>query len=361
MTTESIAGRQDRLVRANGFDAMRLALSVGILAFHSVTISTGGTAPIAPIVQAAARLILPGFFAISGYLVTASLDRCKSPLEFLALRALRILPALSVVIIFSALLLGPLLTALPLHDYFRDPALAQYFRNILAWPRYALPGVFLGNPRAGVVNGALWTIQLEMGCYGVLAALALLSRGRLLTWALLAAALGLLAAPVVPWWMAARELPLAFALGALLYRLARLMPHHPLMGLLCLGLALALARDPARMALAALPLAYGVLWLGLRRIPAWLTRADYSYGVYLVGYPLEQVWVHFFPAAHLWWADFLFAAPLALLVAGLLWHGLEKPLLSRKRRIIAGLGTRLTARKHPAFLCVAETKALEGP
>ena len=76
------------LCRANGFDGLRLFLAVSIVTFHSVTLTQAGPALYPPL-RAAFWLILPSFFALSGYLVAASLHRCNSVLEFLALRLLR--------------------------------------------------------------------------------------------------------------------------------------------------------------------------------------------------------------------------------------------------------------------------------
>lgn len=337
-----LEGRATSLGRANGFDGLRLVLALGIVVFHSFTITTNSVTGMPLAVQAVARLILPAFFAISGYLVAASLVRCGSVAEFLALRLLRILPALGVVVAISALVLGPLCSSFPLQDYFRDPLLPAYFCNVLAQPHFALPGVFHDHPRAGVVNGSLWTIPLELMCYALLAAMALLLRGAAMTAALAVLTL-LLLFPATPFlglalaWMPAKELPLAFFFGALLFRLGRYVPHHAAIGVLCLGIAAVLGFWNSVWL--SLPLAYGAIWLALRRIPAWLTRADYSYGLYLVAYPLEQVWIHFFPSRAVWWADLLFALPLGLLCAMALWHFIERPLLARKHEIV----TRLSA------------------
>jgi peptidoglycan/LPS O-acetylase OafA/YrhL len=340
MICETFASRTARLGRANGFDGLRLALALGIATFHSFTIATGGTDGMPPALQAAARLILPAFFAISGYLVSASLARCATVREFLILRLLRIMPALCVVVSASALLLGPMLTDLPLRLYFGDPGLPVYFRNIVMQFHFALPGLFMTNPRPFVVNGSLWTLPIETICYGVLAGLALMLRGRKLLTALSALTL-LLLFPLLPFvglllaWLPAKELVLAFCGGALLFLCARRVPYSAPAGVVSLCGAFLLARDPAMMGWASILLSYGTIWLAMRRIPASLTRADYSYGVYLTAYPLEQAWMRLCPGCGVWWADLLFAIPLAMIAAAVLWHGVEKPLLSRKHEIIA--------------------------
>jgi peptidoglycan/LPS O-acetylase OafA/YrhL len=116
------------------------------------------------------------------------------------------------------------------------------------------------------------------------------------------------------------------------------LPHHPLAGLCGLAAALALAFACPYLALGALPLSYGVVWLGLQRLPVW--RADYSYGLYLTAYPLQQLLVLLMPG-HPWQASLTGGWLLALGCAALLWHHAERPVLNRKHELIARLEGRL--------------------
>lgn len=333
----TIAARVQLLGHANGFDGLRLLLAVGIVAFHCHTLTSTGTELFWPI-ETAARLILPAFFVLSGYLVMSSLNRCGTVREFLLLRLLRILPALTLITLASVFLIGPLFTTVNLRDYFSDAAVPAYLRNILMWPHFSLPGLFEDNPRAGVVNGSLWTIQLEMICYGILGAAALLSRGKTLNLFLMAWG-ALLLFPRIPFaglalaWLPAKDLVLGFVAGALLYRFSGSVSLNPLAGFASLLLAFWLVCSD-HAALAVLPLAYGVIWLAVRRIPSSLTRADYSYGLYLAAYPLQQAVIFLLPGIA-WWGVMAVALPLVLLSAMLLWHGIERPLLARKHEIIA--------------------------
>lgn len=341
----TIAARTRDLGRANGFDGLRLLLALGIVVFHCHTLTD---ADLFWPLETVARLILPAFFVLSGYLVMCSLKRCGTVREFLLLRALRILPALVLVTLACVILIGPLFTTVGLRDYFSDSAVPAYLRNILVWPHFSLPGLFEDNPRPAIVNGSLWTIQLEVICYGLLALLSVLSRGRLLG-ALLVLWATLLLFPEIPFaglalaWLPAKDLVLGFAAGALLHRYRGRVVLHPWAGLISLSLAFCLV-GAGFAALAVLPLAYGVIWLALRRVPAPLTRADYSYGLYLAAYPLQQTAIYLFPGIA-WWGVLTIALPLALICAAILWHGVERPLLARKHEIVARLtGTRVAVR-----------------
>jgi len=160
----------------SGFDYMRVVLAVLVLLGHSFLVSGDNQARsvVFPGVIDSIRGpgILAVFFTLSGFLVAASLIRTPSLKTFLGLRALRIAPALCVEIVLSALMLGPLLTVLPLSSYFTSAEFFKYFLNTIGWIHYNLPGVFLDHPVARTVNGSLWTVPYEAECYIALTFLA---------------------------------------------------------------------------------------------------------------------------------------------------------------------------------------------
>jgi peptidoglycan/LPS O-acetylase OafA/YrhL len=105
--------------------------------------------------------LLPMFFALSGFLITASAQRLALG-NFLINRGLRIFPALVVEIVFSAIVLGAACTVLPLRQYYASGVFFEYLLNVTGYVHYFLPGVFLNNPHEGVVNASLWTIPWEL-------------------------------------------------------------------------------------------------------------------------------------------------------------------------------------------------------
>ena len=135
--------------RGPGFDHIRIGLSLSILFWHSFSISYGldyaeqlPSFPVPPLLTA----LLPMFFGLSGFLVMASALRTDLS-TYITFRTLRIVPALFVEITISAIVLGPLLTKLRLHDYFVDRAFYEYFGSLIGRVRFSLPGVFTENPR----------------------------------------------------------------------------------------------------------------------------------------------------------------------------------------------------------------------
>jgi peptidoglycan/LPS O-acetylase OafA/YrhL len=154
---------------AQGFDFLRILLATSIIGWHTAKLSGHVEMARASVFWFSEYMLVPMFFALSGFLVAGSSVRLSTK-NFLLNRAARILPALVADIVFAALLIGPLVTTLPAKQYFADATFFTYFLNITGWMQYFLPGVFENNPLPEV-NGALWTVPFEIGCYVMLAGL----------------------------------------------------------------------------------------------------------------------------------------------------------------------------------------------
>jgi peptidoglycan/LPS O-acetylase OafA/YrhL len=141
---------------AQGSDFLRIFLATGIIGWHTAWLSGHVETAKASAFWFSQYMLVPMFFALSGFLVAGSSIRLSTK-NFLLNRAARILPALVADIVFAALLIGPLVTTLPAKQYFTDTTFFTYFLNITGWMQYSLPGVFENNPKPEV-NGALWTI-----------------------------------------------------------------------------------------------------------------------------------------------------------------------------------------------------------
>ena len=302
----------DRLKRTGGrpagFDVLRLGLAAAVIIQHGVNVTQGQAAADALFRSGWRALfepVLPMFFALSGFLVAGSLFRCRSLIGFCGLRLLRIVPALAVEVGLSALLLGPLLTVLPLAAYVADPAFGAYLLNIFGLIHYELPGVFLTNPDPRTVNAQLWTVPYELECYLALAGLAMLGLPWRRLWFVAAVVAlqillvcAMLTAPAtleitVP----GRALVLCFLAGVALFLFKERIPWHGGLFLLAAGLGEALLWMPGGSALVAWPAAYATIYLGLLSPPkpAFLFDGDYSYGLYLYGFPIQQTLASLWP------------------------------------------------------------------
>ena len=165
-----------------GFDYLRIFLSIGVLIFHSVALATGSDSAVwtGPF-RFFPATVLPMFFALSGFLVTGSLQRVKLH-QFVTLRLVRLIPALAVEITLSVLVIGLVVTTFPLSGYFGSQLTWKYFLNIVGYIHYLLPGVFANNIYPNMMNGQLWTIPFEFECYFSLTMLSLFSIVRRRAW-----------------------------------------------------------------------------------------------------------------------------------------------------------------------------------
>jgi peptidoglycan/LPS O-acetylase OafA/YrhL len=361
---------QDRVVEihaTNGFDYLRLGLAVAVVSWHGIMSSYGR--PYAAEVYYSPwgtlfALILPMFFALSGFLVSGSLNRSRTIEGFLTLRALRIVPALAVEVLLCALILGPLLTTRPLGDYFAGQEFAAYFLNIAGIIHFALPGVFEELPRAGIVNLSLWTIPYELECYIAITALTILglwkrraffilvSFGATILWPVSLVVSGahssLLALP-------GPLLVIAFLAGVSLYLYRDKIPLTNALAASCALCSVSLLAHPLTESLAVWPIAYVTIWLGLSHPPKVpvLMSGDYSYGVYLFAFPIQQAVMLALPEWREWWVNIGIALPLAFLYAAFSWHCIEKPILGKKKRIVSiieALTGSLVRRRSPKML-----------
>lgn len=151
-----------------GFDFLRIALSLGVVTRHVISLASTGNRQDDTLFHfgidwIVSYSILIMFFGLSGFLISGSAMRLSLK-NFLINRGLRIFPALAVEVLLSALLLGPIFTTLPLRDYFTILKFFLYFTNLLGAVYYYLPGVFNGD----WVNGSIWTVPYEIGCYAII-------------------------------------------------------------------------------------------------------------------------------------------------------------------------------------------------
>lgn len=168
----------------NNFDFVRVMAAFCVIVSHQFAL-TGATEPTVLNVHSLGGFGVLIFFSISGYLVAKSWDMDPNAFRFLTKRFLRIWPALAIVILLSALLLGPSFTALSLREYFQHPYFVDYLNNLRLSLRDQLPMSFSGSPLPYAINGSLWTIPIEVKCYALMGLLGVMGVLRF-RWGLLA-------------------------------------------------------------------------------------------------------------------------------------------------------------------------------
>jgi peptidoglycan/LPS O-acetylase OafA/YrhL len=337
--------------RRNNFDTLRLLAALSVLFSHAFLMADGSEAN-EPFVRLTGNQCVLGlvgvfvFFIISGFLVTASWCRNPAPAGFLLRRGLRIFPGLAVNALICALVIGPVVTNLPVASYLADPKLRTFLVHTLTLQTDSppLPGVLFADNSVGlIVNGSLWTLRYEVMMYLMIVILGLLRVLRLSTCVVLVA-IGLAAVYFE------KHLGPAGDFGEMAW----------LVGFFASGMCLYFLRDRivfdwrgALMALAALaffvwigrlimlfPLAgaYLAIWFALRydRALDYARHAgDLSYGIYIWGWPVEECVQYAWGGTANWWQVLLCSTALVLPTAWLSWHLVEKRALRWGRRLTA--------------------------
>jgi peptidoglycan/LPS O-acetylase OafA/YrhL len=345
-TAESAETVMDRHGGAGpGFDTLRIVLAMLIMGFHGSQILHGRAAAdfrqsnLFPVTLA----LVPLFFCLSGFLVTGSAMRTRSIKKFLTNRSLRIFPALTVEVFLCAVVLGPILTDLDLKSYFSEIKFYSYFGNIIGRVRMSLPGVFTDNPIPDTVNASLWTLQPEFYCYLLMTLLmftALISNKKMISTVFIGICLLLsvvnlqhgIGTPtdVFP----AHVIIFYFFCGIIAYQWRSRIRLNKLLFLLAAAASYFAITTPGLVYLTAIPVTYVMVYLGLLNLPLIkpFSNGDYSYGIYLFNFPIQQSIMKIFPAMDNWWVLMSISIPATLIFSAFSWHYIEKPALSLKNR-----------------------------
>lgn len=246
-------------------------------------------------------LAVGAFFTISGYLIT--LSRYRTPFgTFVWRRFLRIFPGYWACLIFTAFVAAGIAGAVR-GGWSVSTAINFVLTNapMMYGGDLTVGETLAGSPFPAAWNGSLWTLRYEVACYlltGVALYVGAIRRQR---WVYLA---GFVAATALSLTVQTQgiggviqpfSLLLPFFLaGALLFRYGR---RIPLTGSWAAAAALALIAVSAAgygESLAPLPLAYAVIWLGValpKAVRRLGSRNDFSYGMYLYAFPVQQILV----------------------------------------------------------------------
>lgn len=337
----------------NNFTALRLLAAAAVIVSHAGMQVTGVGED-----QALARTLVFSlgahavdlFFMLSGLTLAYSLNRTPDLLTFARRRALRIFPGLFVCAALLAFVVGPAVSTWSASDYLASPLPYLYVAKTVALTTgdARLPGVFETLPDAGRVNLSVWTLKYEAAVYVGLAALfALTQRWRraarpLLASLLLVLALASLLAPaseesIRPIFHLIR-LATCFYGGVALYALRRqLRPDwlHALavVALFVVTIGTPLERMTSYLLTAAIIVIGGAIPLGRWR--AAFNRTDVSYGTYVYGWPVAQLWLTALPGLGST-ALIILTLPVAVVLGLLSWLLVERPALRLRPDTAAG-------------------------
>jgi len=335
--------------RTNRIDQIRLGAAIAVVFGHSWHLSLGPHA-VAPLEHwlglGVHELAVHVFFFLSGVLISQSAVRhADRPMHFAFARFKRIVPALWV----HAVFLPVILIACGVVGAEQGEALVAYTARLMTlfFVDFTVPGAFAGNPFPDALNGSVWSLRHEIIVYALVGGAGAL--GALKT----PLRTAVFAAAMVVWIVCAHRIAgeaqsgvafifaegrwvmTSFLMGVLVHRLARwVMLRLDVMALVWGAAILTLTFAPAFIAthfvLAAV--CYSVLILAFLGRPGRGLSADISYGVYIYGWPVQQLvvmaWISVFATAPAPLVLFGVAMGPLCAVAMLSWVLIERPALS---------------------------------
>ena len=351
----------------NNFDLLRFLLATSVIYSHCFVIYYGQMEDVEPL-RALSRnqldfggIAVSFFFVISGFLIVRSFEYSRSTFEYFIKRLLRIVPGFFVAFLISVFLFGLVGTATSAHPWGDWRA---YFSGMskkrIPWQLFTLEApkgakTFARNPLPDMINESLWTIQYEFLCYMLVPLLGFIMLVKRKSAALISFLIAyglfcLITCKVVnvygydnPWnWVLPypSELPRLFSFffaGSCVYLYRHRIIRSRYLALLAFASLVVASQWPPVMKLV-LPFAgtYLLFYVAYHpRIPFhhFAKRGDFSYGLYLYGWPIQQL-IMYFLAPHLnAHRLFLLAFPSTLLAAYFSWHLIEAPFLKMKGQL----------------------------
>jgi peptidoglycan/LPS O-acetylase OafA/YrhL len=282
------------------------------------------------------------FFFISGFLITQSLVTSSGIGRFIWKRFLRIYPALIVVVFLTVFVLGPLVTRIPVKQYFSGSETWQYLSGAtLVRLRFYLPGVF----NTSGVNGSLWTLPIEFRLYLLLALLfvaGLIKRrkwyfGFIFLFLMLAflAQQGNADSPAMIYLSPYLAWGMYFLTGSGIFFVKdKIRVDYRVLIFFLVGWYLARNTEIINIVTELVCFSYLTLWACFKTpvvFSRFFKKNDFSYSMYLYAFPLQQLIISADPNVTPWILVGL-TSPAIVPFCLFSWHCIEKPALKWKNR-----------------------------
>ncbi len=386
--------------RANVVGAQRLGLALLVVVSHSFPLGYGEATPLLNWSHKQTDLGLlavTGFFVLSGFLIVRS-ARQSSLGRFAWHRFLRIFPGFWVCLLATAFVLAPVLYLVQegtLAGFWGlDPSALRYvtlnFRTKMA--QYGIGDLLSGNPSAGpdhqgVLDGALWSLRYELLCYVFVALLMVVGATRRRTGLVVAAFTALAGLVLLDWvshdrfgqgeihlsrvgwpFVGGIDLALIVPLAAVFFLggVAASRPHHFVVDGRLAALAGVVVIVTMRYGgfdfFGLLAFAYAVLWMATLRTTRLRdigVRQDWSYGVYIYAFPIQQALAAFGVQEGGHVIYLVTSIALALLAGFASWHLVEKRALGLKH--LTWDWRQLLRRQGPATLAADGARSVHPP
>lgn len=338
-------------IRKNNFDIIRLILALLVVFTHASELTTASQ--LSFFNGEISAFAVKGFFVISGFLVYMSYSRSQNMNQYFLKRATRIYPAyicMLAIIVF----VGVAITIFPIEEYLIG-AIKYFIANILFLNFLcpSLPGVFTSNSYPNIVNGALWTLKVEIMFYFCVPIIFYIVRKLKTTTQITSFLLAIyilsyfyvlitnnlfLFSQNRVFYMLAHQIPgqmSYFVLGIFFYLFPKYCRSQAVFALSCVGYYLCLYGGIFALFMQPFFVGYIIIFLvfNTKHIPISEYIGDISYGIYIWHFPLIQMFV----SSGLLKYNFMYgftALVVMIFTFGIFsWKYIESPMLIKKTEL----------------------------
>ncbi len=335
-----LLGKRMEDFRKNNLDLIRFIAAAAVIFSHATPLVLGPSVkePLVDFTNGQSSLgavSVAIFFIISGFLIVQSYERSANVIEYFKARVLRIFPALIICVLITAFIIGAIMTNLTLIEYFSHSDTYSYLvaMTTLNFLSPTLPGVFENNIAGNPVNGSLWTLKYEFICYvGVafLGVLGLLKKKITVISFILCVSLMYIVSN--PYLMDLFRLSCFFLSGVLFYQFRNKIPLNGKMAILSVIIILVTAKLGFFVIAIAIFGAYLVFYLSYHRVTFenFAKKTDFSYGIYIYAWPIQQTIVAINPTITVW-ENSIYTLIIVMIISYFSWRFIEKPALKLKK------------------------------
>jgi peptidoglycan/LPS O-acetylase OafA/YrhL len=356
----------------NNFDLIRFILAVAVIFSHSFSIYYTKEIDAEPVMIFTQNQLSTGsiavsfFFVISGFLILKSLYNTKTLSQYFKKRILRIVPGFFIAFIVSVIIIAPLSTIYVDHRltlenvkaYFMAPVKKELLFDMVTLQCPHSIKCFRSSPLKDQINLAMWTIQYEFVCYLLLPFLVWLGMFKRKSAMIVLFFLFYIVLVIqnendnflnentfpyaINHFIYLSYLPrflVYFLAGSYFYLYQDQVIRSKYLALLSFTL-LFLSCAWVKCLDMILPFAGSYLLFYIAYHPAinfhnFAKKGDFSYGVYLYGWPIQQLVINYLHPYINVYGLFFISAPLACLAAFFSWHYVEKVFLNMKDKPIS--------------------------
>lgn len=337
--------------KRNNINFIQFVMAVLVIYSHAFPIATGMNdgeiiKDITSSKYSFGNLAVATFFIYSGFLVSASYENSGSLFTYLKKRIFRIFPGLLAVLTICAVILGPCVTTLPVSDYFKSQDTWKYISGIFLSPVFwNLPGVFENNVYSSSVNGSLWTIPYQFCFYillGILGFLGLLKYRKLNLTMLVGFIIAylkrdvlfpgvthFLSMPLYDW----LYLGMYFTAGMTAYAYRDKICLNKQGAMIALSLLIFSWAAEEYFVSTTLMGTYLLLYLAYCTKPISFPLSKLSFGIYIYGFPVQQLFVYLFGGQMNPYLNMVFSIPVTVFLAYLSDKFIEAPAAKLERKI----------------------------